>query len=186
MNEKLGLTLPEILAQVVTFSLEDYSACKGGAPEAVRWTVAFTCACLLAQHTARGADGVASWRAMDALMIDKDMPYAQRLTLARDAVIAFGGLAAEADHDDARAPSARSGIPRYLVKGHETPHPESLLHVGGQHPPFRVFDFDEQVCLPGTFNNRRLFMQAAFPWCICGGRHAHSPQHGGHAGARVQ
>ncbi|TAN03197.1 MAG: hypothetical protein EPN36_14460 [Rhodanobacteraceae bacterium] len=155
MKEQFGFTLPEVLAQIVTFSLEDHEDCKGGAPEQVRWTVAFTCACFLAQHTVRGLqEGVAAWRAMDVLEITKDMPYEQRLTLAREAVLGFGGTENAATPAVARALRIRSGLPRYIVKGHASPHEESALCVGGQHSPFRVFDIDEQVTLPGEFNNQ--------------------------------
>ena len=81
-------TLAEVIAQVVHFSMDDFSGSSDNEyPEQVAWNVSYQVACFLAQHTLHGGNGVETDVAMDLLQVGKFMPYIERVELARKAIL---------------------------------------------------------------------------------------------------
>lgn len=87
--------LAQVLAQIVHFAWDDYyDPLDAGAklPEQTQRTVAYVCACMLAQHTVRGEEGVETEFPYDFLGIAERMPFIERLTLATQAIALCGGI----------------------------------------------------------------------------------------------
>lgn len=84
--------LPALLAQLVHFAWEDYYGCIDNIPpESSIWTVAYQCACMLAQYTHGGENGVDTESAYKGLRVYEEMSYDDRLTLANKLVEEFDG-----------------------------------------------------------------------------------------------
>lgn len=82
--------LPEVLAQIVHFSRNDYIS--GMYPEDVGWNAAYTCACFLAQHTRFGVEGCDTEGVYEGLNVMAEMPFDTRLAIARELVDAWNGV----------------------------------------------------------------------------------------------
>jgi len=78
----LPQVLAPVLAQIVQFAHDDFSALEEDFPESAAYNVAHICACFIAQHTPLGDNGVDMEVPLAALRISERMSYGERLTLA--------------------------------------------------------------------------------------------------------
>lgn len=81
-------TLAHILAHIITYSRADGIDDPRTQVDA-EWHCAFICSCFLAQNTRLGQDGVSTETAFDALNIETDMSYDERLELVRSVIKEF-------------------------------------------------------------------------------------------------
>lgn len=88
MASRFGkLSLPEILAQIVEYSRDDYRGPDSIYPTDVGWNCAYVCACFLAQHTKHGSDeGVDTESPWAGLKVMEDIPFKERVKLAEKLV----------------------------------------------------------------------------------------------------
>lgn len=86
--------LPDVIAQLVHFAHDNlFTGDEAKRPllsDEVENTVAFQVACMLAQHTELGEQGVETETAATLLAVKYYVPYEARLQLARAAVAEFG------------------------------------------------------------------------------------------------
>ena len=95
MNKYGGLTLAEILAQIVAYMHDDYNPRQSETviPDEVIWNCAYVCACFVAQHTVNGGEGVDTGHPYEALKItDETISYAERVMLADSLIHSYGGV----------------------------------------------------------------------------------------------
>ena len=84
--------LPHILAQIVDFHLNDYTPFKQYPDEDTVMNIAYICSCFMAQNI-EDTGGVDTETSLNALMINKVMPYSSRLELAKVYVDSFDNSA---------------------------------------------------------------------------------------------
>lgn len=82
-------SLAEVIAQTVHFGRDDY---KGETlPESVAFSLAYLVSCFAAQHTVEGRHGVDTETGLAGLAVEREMPYPERVELARAFVKDLGG-----------------------------------------------------------------------------------------------
>lgn len=94
MSKYGGLSLAEVLAQIVHYMHNDYHPAESETviPEDVIWSCSYCCACFLAQHT-NDTCGVETDLPYEGLKIrDPSIPYAERVILATALIDSLGGL----------------------------------------------------------------------------------------------
>ena len=80
-----------VLAQTVNFGWSNYTP-DGKPDRVVQETIAYQCACFVAQHTNLGGDGVEIVEAMNLLDVDRELSYDDRFNLALKCVEFYGGV----------------------------------------------------------------------------------------------
>lgn len=77
--------LSDVIAQLVQFARDDYQ--MGIMPQECMWNIGYIVSCMLAQHTPEGDSGVDTEIGYMGMAVDKDMPYTERLALAKALVV---------------------------------------------------------------------------------------------------
>lgn len=80
-----------VLTQIVNFGWSNYTP-DGKPDRMVQETIAYQCACFVAQHTNAGDAGVEVDEVLEALRIPYEMSYDDRLNLALNYVEFYGGV----------------------------------------------------------------------------------------------